>query len=245
MKKLLTSVAVASAFAAVPFSANAGTVLGSNFNFGSTTYNVNGIATGVDATFTGSANFTQKTQTDSTGSPSATYTGVGIAGGRTNDEIDVGESITGAFTGSVLVSMLRLMVLYDGPEFADYQERASITATLEDNSTLNAILTINFSALPNWTGSGTVSNISPPASNGAAVWQILNPFGNAHIKGLKFEALDGTCGTTSACTNQSDYALERIEFTNVPAEVPEPSTYLMMLAGLGMLGFMMKRRTNG
>ena len=36
-----------------------------------------------------------------------------------------------------------------------------------------------------------------------------------------------------------------VETSNPPNEVPEPSTYLMMLAGLGMLGFMMKRRANG
>ncbi len=35
-----------------------------------------------------------------------------------------------------------------------------------------------------------------------------------------------------------------IDTPNPPNEVPEPSTYLMLLAGLGMLGFMVKRRRN-
>jgi hypothetical protein len=36
-----------------------------------------------------------------------------------------------------------------------------------------------------------------------------------------------------------------VETPNPPNEVPEPSTYALMLAGLAMMGFMVRRRTNG
>jgi hypothetical protein len=59
----------------------------------------------------------------------------------------------------------------------------------------------------------------------------------ANVSKIEFTALTGLCGSAGGnCTNQSDYFV-----TNVTA-VPEPGTYAMLLAGLGALGFMAKRR---
>lgn len=43
--------------------------------------------------------------------------------------------------------------------------------------------------------------------------------------------------------NELNDFVNRIE--SVTAAVPEPSTYAMMLAGIGILGFMARRRLNG
>lgn len=39
-----------------------------------------------------------------------------------------------------------------------------------------------------------------------------------------------------------DYTLDRAAWTDYPAAVPEPETYVMMLAGLGLVGFAVRRR---
>jgi hypothetical protein len=246
MKLSLSTALTASALALAPLSAGAATVLGSAFGSG-TTYNYDS-GDGITATFqAGPAprTFTSKT--------SGIYVGVGISDGRTNDEIDIDETLSGQFDSNIRVGAIQLMVLYDGPEFSDVEEQAQITATLFDNTTVTGILTIDFDstlATPGqmntfWSlaNGATVTNLSPAIDpGGAAVWRIANPFGTADIKALSFTALTGGCGN-GACTNQSDYALERIEVLAAPQEVPEPSTYAMMLAGLAMLGFMVRRRS--
>jgi hypothetical protein len=245
MKRLLSAALLSSAFAFAPLAANAATVMGSSFPTGTNNY-VTSVASGVTGTFTGSGNFTQKTKPDSNGN---TWKGVGIAGGRTGDEIDIGESITGAFSSGVIMSAFQLMVLYDGPEFGDVSEKAKVTATLASGGSLSGILEVKYDSVANplfatWTGTGfgSLTNLSLAREQDAAVWRVFLPFGVNLISGIKFEALSGDFGVAPS-TNQTDYALERMEFARTPNEIPEPSTYALMLAGLAMLGFMVRRRT--
>lgn len=71
---------------------------------------------------------------------------------------------------------------------------------------------------------------------------LTNPFGGVLVDTIEFAAArgisGGLCGSlgTSVCTNQSDYDVISI------TPVPEPQTYVLMLAGLGALGLMARSR---
>ena len=251
MKQFIRAVvAVAALAAALPAPAVEVTILGLSFPNATNTFSVLNVFPGINANFTSSpGNFEQKTIDPNGAGPPPPVTGVGVSG-KTGGEIDIGESITGTFSAAVKVPRIDLVFLFDGPEFNDVQEQAKITASLLGGGVLTGILTANYTNAAGLTatwaetgGSGTVSNNSPATASGAAWWEIQNPFGNADILSLKFEALAGvssnTCGEhhNAVCTNQSDYSIERLVLA-----VPEPGAYALLIAGLLTLGFGMRRR---
>jgi PEP-CTERM motif len=173
------------------------------------------------------------------------YTGVGVAGGRTNGEIDIGTStqqaefITLNFDQEQIVSSFRIGLLYNGPEYGDVKEVARITADdqiyyLRATSTEGVAQWLDSS----WSLLSTVRYEYGTIQGAGAVINMVNPFGSTLIGSLTFEAVRGTC-YSGWCNNQSDYNL--VNVTTV-TPVPEPSTYALMLAGLGAVAWIARRR---
>lgn len=182
-------------------------------------------------------NFQKKSQ--------AGYTGVGISGGRTAGEIDIGEYLTGTVVPGGLpfrVSSLTLALLFDGPEYGDVQETAQIAVTRLSGPTLYFTLINTYQStgpdVAVWNGFGTVTNLAPSVTGGGAVWRIDNPFGNiSDITAIQFTALSGTCAPGLSCNNQSDFTFVQLQYE----PVPEPGTFGLLAAGLGALRLASRR----
>lgn len=83
---------------------------------------------------------------------------------------------------------------------------------------------------------GDLFRTGPGAGNpdGLAHADITYNFGGAGRTRVGFEDLFGG--------GDKDYNDHNFSFTNVQAPIPEPSTYALMLAGLGAVGFLARRR---
>jgi len=173
------------------------------------------------------ANFLKKSQVG--------YTGVGVADGRTNGEIDTDETIAGTFSASMHIDSMMLGLLFDGPEYGDVNEVAAVSI-FDGSSWLMGTLTAVNATTALWSFGGNTTSITATSAaiDGlGGVWTIANPFAGAATNSILFSALPGKCGVAGgACTNQSDYTLNRLNYTSVP----EPSTIALLAAGLIVLG---------
>lgn len=173
------------------------------------------------------------------------YTGVGVQG-ATAGEIDwrdnKSESITLNFTTAKPIGSFTLGLLFNGPEYNDVFEVAKISINGNKTYTLTTGATENVAMWSDGVTSTSVTYIGgagTQSGEGGAI-TVWNPFGNVAVNSIMFAAASGTsgglCGSSGVCTNQSDYNV-----VNVTA-VPEPQTYALMLAGLGVMAFVARRR---
>lgn len=207
------------------------TIYGSNFGTGSSYATT--LLNNINATFTATTN----TGTGLFGTKSqAGYTGAGVQGGPSGNEIDIGQYINASFSNAIIITNFTLGVLFNGPEYKDVNEKAQVTATYLDNSVHTFTFTATGNTTAIWTGLGSYSNLSPAIVGDGGVWSISNPFGKERVKSLSFTAIPGLAGAgCTNCNNQSDYTLVSV------SAVPEPKTSAMMLLGLMGLGFMVRR----
>lgn len=158
------------------------------------------------------------------------YQGVGVSPTSGSDvtvgEIDKNEWIFADITDARVISNLTLGLLFDGPEYGDNKEIATISVTYFNNTTAQFELQAIGSTAALWSGLGSVNNLSPAEDGLGGVWSIDNPFGATAVKSIVF----------TSHANQSDYTLYSV------TAVPEPESYAMLAVGMGLIGFMVRRR---
>lgn len=225
-----TSVLLAASFSAV---AATDTVYGTEFGNGDSSYTTNILDTSV--TFYAKTGESKKHLKDAVFSfkPAQDgYQGVGVSPKRGNDvtvgEIDKHEWIVANFDQSLVISNLTLGLLFNGPEYGDNKEQASISVTYFDNTTQTFKLIATSDTTASWSGLfGTVTNLSPAIQNLGGVWSLDNPFGDTAIKSFSLTSLK----------DKSDFTLYSV------TAVPEPESYAMLTLGLGLLGFATRRKS--
>jgi len=140
-------------------------------------------------------------------------TGFGVNGGASGAEIDVGQKLRVDFDTGRSVLAVKLLFLYNGPEFSDRAERMQVVA--DGTAYTLSIRNDADDAGADWSGPGSVSKCGATTSAGAGCFVITDPFPGA-VSRLDFTAIAGGTPFSGPGSNDSDYS---IGFVDAGAEV--------------------------
>lgn len=103
-----------------------------------------------------------------------------------------------------------------------------------NNLVANTQYTFDFDyQLISGSGNGAVWSLTGATSQGGSA----NTFGN-----FSFEALTNSLTISFHGTGNKLVSIDNVSLTGAVAAVPEPETYAMLMAGLGIVGFVARRR---
>jgi len=139
--------------------------------------------------------------------------GFGVSGGASGPEIDIGQTLRVDFDESRSIVAIKILFLFNGPEFSDRAEKARVIA----DGTTYILSTLNDAddADATWSGPGAVTKCGATTPAGTGCFIITDPFPGA-VSRLDFSAVTGTAPFAGAGTNDSDYSLG---FIDVAAQV--------------------------
>ena len=134
--------------------------------------------------------------------------GLGVAGGPSGNEIDIGQSVVVTFPEPHAVATIQILFLFNGPEFNDKAEVAQIT-TDQGTYTLTVRNTRDDDTA-DWSGPGVVSKCGATTSSGTGCFLITNPFPSP-VTALTLTPVAGNPPYAGSGSDNSDFAIGRIE----------------------------------
>lgn len=140
-------------------------------------------------------------------------TGFGVAGRAAGAEIDIGELLRVDLTQPRSVIAIKVLFLYNGPEFGDKAERASIIA--DGTAYTLSVRNDADDAAADWSGPGTVTKCGATTASGTGCFIVTDPFPGA-VSRIEFKAVAGgkPYGKRGG-SSESDYS---VGFIDVAAE---------------------------
>ncbi len=138
--------------------------------------------------------------------------GVGVSGGASGEEIDIGQAIGIVLDRPRPVVAFKVLFLYNGPEYGDRAEKASVVA--DGTAYTLSVRNDADDAHADWSGPGAVSKCGATTSTGTGCFVVTDPFPGA-VSQVEFKAVPGSAPYPpggGAGSSDSDYALGFIDF---------------------------------
>lgn len=124
-----------------------------------------------------------------------------------------------------------------------WSQGSSSSLDLGGNGSQNLVAPSGYAAYT-WWGQNTESVYTPGSTANFSI-TLANVAVGSNTVGVSTYFGYGAATAQSATNQYGNYSTFTGTFASPVAAVPEPATYAMMLAGLGLVGFMARRRKSG